>query len=572
MKSLLTWVSSILPNVFLPICIITRKRRKPILIILILQVIGLSSCFLHYYQPNSTSKIDAATIQDLQSADKYFILHSQHGNYSLTNIKVTNNILEGKTGALPKEHTNYLDPKHGDNNRFRVSRKNIVLYEVHFYSGISVDSNARVSIPLTDITRMDVYGLNKSATNESRVISIVGITLAVTGVIVAVVSVSNSCNCPQVYACYGNKTEFNGGLYSGAIYASLERTDYMPLQANYVSNNKMSLRIGNVEGEEQIINELKLIEITHHNGDNVLLDRHGRVVVFQKPHAPERAMIGSAEDVIDKVSERDGSYYSFTNQGSDQNTSDIILDFKKPANARTGKLVLRAKNTDWSGYLFHDFKSLFGNYYATWTKKKDAADPEEMGQWQINQTLPLLVSIKQGDHWKYIDYFATPGNTAERDMIMEINLVDFKNEDHIQIRMQTAYMFWSLDYAGMDFSEEQQSTFTVLNATRIMKSDSTSQTEQLMSKDHLYTHLKGKDILRAEFTVVPSKLQDQKTSYFLLSSGYYHFTKQLDGEPQIKKLKGFLENGAFDKYSRKEFQELVQKVNSKSSKDLAVEK
>jgi hypothetical protein len=539
------------------------------LIILILLVTGLSSCFLHYYQPNSSSKIDAATIQDLQSADKYFILHSQHGNYSLTNIKVTNNILEGNTGALTKEHTKYLAPIHGDKNRFHVGNKNIVLYEVHFYAGSSVDSNARVSIPLTDITRMDVYGLNKSATSESRVLSIVGITLGVTAIIIAAVSVSNSCNCPQVYACKGNKTEFNGGLYSGAIYASLERTDYMPLQANYVSDNKMSLRIGNVEGEEQIINELKLIEITHHNNDNVLMDRHGKVVVFQKPDAPEQAMISSKEDVIDKVSERDGSYYSFTNQGSDQNTSDIILDFKKPAGTCTGKLVLSAKNTNWSGYLFYDFKSLFGNYYADWTKKKDAADPEEMGKWQINQTLPLLVSIKQGDRWKYIDYFATPGNTAERDMIMEINLADFKNEDHIQLRLQTAYMFWSVDYAGMDFSEDQQTTVTVLDATGIMKSDSTSQTELLKSKDHLYTHLNGKDVLQAEFAVSPSKLQDQKTSYFLQSSGYYHFTKQLDGKPQINKLKAFLENGAFDKYSRKEFQELVQKVNNTSGKDLA---
>jgi len=42
--------------------------------------------------------------------------------------------------------------------------------------------------------------------------------------------------------------------------------------------------------------------------------------------------------------------------------------------------------------------------------------------------------MKQGDRWKYIDYFATPGNTAERDMIMEINLADFKNENHIQLR------------------------------------------------------------------------------------------------------------------------------------------
>jgi hypothetical protein len=562
MKSITSRLSGIAPVIMFPLYIIFRKNKKTGMALLLFITICLSSCFLHFYKTNTDHTVDAATIQKLQAGNKYFILHAGDAVFTIKNLKATNDILEGDLEKLPKEQLKYIHADSEKENRFPIRDRSIVLYAVHLYTQDHADNNSHISLPLKNFNRIDVYELDKGATNTSRIFSIIGLTLGTAVFIVAIVAVA-SCNCPQVYTCNGAECKFNGGLYSGAIYASLERKDYMPLQTIYPQDNKLCFRINGVEGEEEIINEMKLIKIAHEKEETALMDRNGNILLYRQPIAPERASIGEKNDITKEVSTSDAVYYSFTNRSDNQTSSDIILDFKKPAGASAGKLILRAKNSGWSGYLFHEFNSYFGNYYAEWAQKKDKADPKEMQQWQIDQSLPLLVSVKDGNNWKYIDYFVPPGNTAERDMIMKINLTGAENTDHLQIRLQTAYMFWDLDYAGMDFTEHHTYTMAELPATKIVKSDSSSQKEQLSEKDKNYTHLINKEYIVAEFEDSPLA-PGQGTSYFLMSSGYYHVNKNYPGKPAIAKLKTFLEKGAFDKFSRQKFEALQNSMANNS--------
>ena len=101
--------------------------------------------------------------------------------------------------------------------------------------------------------------------------------------------------------------------------------------------------------------------------------------------------------------------------------------------------------------------------------RKDKADPEKVLQCELDQFLPILVSVKVKSGWKFVDYFPTSGNTRARDLIMKLDLSEFSNSDHVQIRLQTTFMFWDLDYAGMDFSQGNSYQVSVIPACKEFK-------------------------------------------------------------------------------------------------------
>jgi len=549
---------------------LNRKFNKINAVLLMLAVL-VSSCFLHYYRTNTMKQIDAQEIQELQEAKKSFILHSPSGVFVLDDFKIRNDVMGARLSLLPTIYDIYLNPRTDKPNKFHVADKDEVLAEVHLYTNHQLDSSEPFALNIHEIYRADIYTFDKSATNKSTVGSIFAL-VGGAALAVGIIALMVECNCPQVYACSGNECKFKGGLYSGAIYKSLERTDYMPLTDPLLSGNKLQLKIGSVQEEEQIINQVGLLQVDHIAGTNVLLDRHGVAFGYGQPLAPESVTAKGEKNLKQVVSMADGHNYSFGNSPDEGQVSDIILDFKKPVGVSSGRLVLRARNSAWSGYLMRDFKALFGNQFTAWTAKKDAANPQEMIKWQMEQSLPIIVSIEKDNHWVEVDYFSTPGNTAPRDMIMNLDLSGFPLEDHFRIRLQTAYRFWDLDYAGIDYTPIENLRNTWLPAKKMMKSDNESQVQFLQGKDGLYTHLSPKENLDLEFEVQPVKDETEESAFFLVGGGYYHYQKNYEGEPQVGELSAFLKKGAFDHFSRKKFEEWLTLLRTNTREDLSYNK
>jgi hypothetical protein len=549
---------------------------------LILAAFGLDGCFLHFYKTNTTDSVDAATIRSLTSGNKYFILHANHQVFALSQVKVKDEMIECEVDQLSKEHQKYLRPKREDRNKFPVKDKKIVLYEVHLYTQDSVALNRHNSVPVKNIYRLDAYGLDSEATSGSRVLSIIGITAGtavVVGIIITAASVSNhlaytpppsqtggSCS-PRVYLLNKDKPELAGVLYSGAIFAPLERTDYLPLPGATPVANHLELQVGISENEEMVVHEAKLLRVRHSTDNNVLVDRYGKVLSYRRPVQPEKASIGEGRDVKEDIAADDGRYYSFSNYPVGQNSSDVVLDFKRPAGVHSGKLVIKARNSSWSYYVFSKFKSLYGNYYPTLQLQKDKADREKLLQCELDQSLPLSVSVKTAGRWKLVDYFFTPGNDAPRTMIMEIDFAGLEEADLIQIKLETTYLFWDLDYAGMDFSQNLSTESSYPAISRMWKSDSTSRVDE---PDRKNIHITGNELLGIDFAVAPCTEPGFTDSYFLAGTGYYHDNTPFRGMPQLDKLAAFSSKGAFDKFSRQKFDELMIAIRSNSNKNLPI--
>jgi hypothetical protein len=142
-------------------------------------------------------------------------------------------------------------------------------------------------------------------------------------------------------------------------------------------------------------------------------------------------------------------------------------------------------------------------------------------------------------------------------MIMQIDTKNIPG-DKLELKLETAYRFWDLDFAGIDYDDDQDFTATVLQPMQIIKSDSTDESAALQSSDDQYAHLQNDEFISFRYSV-PQTRCNTEASYFLVSGGYYHNLENTTGKADYNKLPEFKKQGAIDKFSREKYQE-VQEV------------
>ena len=385
---------------------------------------------MNFYRTNTKSSIDADNISRLKSENKYFIIHFSNNAFGLEQVYLKSDTLYGQLVSLPAVHSKYLHPKSSEKSVFKKRDRANALAEVHLYTNTVYKNDSAFSASLTSFNRADVYEFNESATRQNHTLSTVGIIasgVVIIGIITVAIaaasvsSASSGCNCPQVYMENNGAYNFTSGLYSGAVYSTLERTDYLPLSTVPYNAKDISFKIANAKNEEQFINKVELLQVTHSANTNVLADRHGDIYSYEKTIAPISAFTDDKNDIKEALTQTDEQYYSFDNNANTNGFSDVRLIFDKPANTTDAKLVIHARNTYWGGLLHKEFINLFGDDFEKWRAKQEAANPKDLEKWQTDQALPLMVYIKTNDGWKFVDYFQLIGNTASRDMIMNID-------------------------------------------------------------------------------------------------------------------------------------------------------
>lgn len=563
MKNFHSKLSVVAPFIFFPFLVLFRKKKKIAYIFLAFIILTLSSCFLNFYRTNTKPSINADNVSRLKSENKYFVIHFSNSINVLEDMYVKNDSLFGKINLLPPIHAKYLHPNTASSkNRVKHIDKKNALMEVHLYTNLQLFADDSLfAAPLTSFNRSDVYELNKSATNTNHILSTVGIVVTVgliIGTIAAIAAASaaadaaSGCNCPQVYIENNGTYNFTSGLYSGAVYSTLERTDYLPLSTISSDAKNISFKIANAKNEEQFINKVELLQVNHTSEINVLADRHGNIYSYEKTFAPTAALTDNNNNIKQVLEQTDEQYYSFDNNANKNGLSDVRLIFDKPANADNAKLIIHARNTYWGGLLHKEFINLFGDDFEKWRAKQEAANPKDLEKWQTDQALPLMVYIKQNNEWKFVDYFQLIGNTASRDMIMQIDTKNISG-DKIELKLETAYRFWDLDFAAIDYTNNQNFITTVIEPAEAIKSGSTNEKQTLLNSDKEYVHLVNDESISFKYQIPAS--QTATASYFLVSGGYYHSLEQITGKANYNELIKFKKPGAFDKFSREKYKE-----------------
>lgn len=514
-----------------------------------------------YYSVSSLEPLSRQSIvEQIQKKGKYIILHQGEKAGHLKDITINDvaHEMKGTLEPVPENHVYYKTAKkyRKANEYKKAGTKNddLPIHEIHIYTSLSPeDLYSQVTIPFSTITRIEVYDTHVGAT----VFSALGFIAIATG-LVALVAVALKSSCPFVYTGDGEGFTFTGEMYGGAIYPSLERDDYMPLPDFKPADGQYHIRISNELLEKQYTNLANLIVVEHPSSSSALVDKNGNIQTITQFENPHLATTTTNKDIESLVLKKDSISYLFDEDINDgKDLSGLILSFKKPKNSKSGKLILSAKNSFWLDYVYGKFNEQFGTYYNTFAEKQKKVKSQNLNQWSLKQNIPLSVFIETETGWKFVDYFNSIGPLASRDVIMPIDLSEIKGEN-VKIKLECGFMFWEVDYAAMDFTENIPVKISEIAATSARDENGRDVSSLIAATDNKYLiQPEIGNVATIAYAATAPQIQGNVQSVFLHSRGYYEYVRSYENMPNILTLQSFKEKGGFTKFSKNQYNEFI---------------
>lgn len=553
------WCNLIRPGKGFPSLIVIQhlKLTRWVAFLLIIATLNLmQSCY--YFKVKTHNKPTPETVSELNDQGKNFFLHLNEKTWRLMDVALTSNTLSGEILKIDNSHLNY-NVKPDKPNRY-YKKKNInqrhLLNEVHLYVEELVDlGDNKVSIPAASISKVEIYDKDTATTTGSWILGALGVTAGVY-LILAILILIFKESCPFIYTHNGENYQFAGEIFSGAIQPGLERHDYLVLPELKPHNGEYLLKVTNEVKEIQHINLMEIEVIDHAEEVNVLMDKYGRIQTFLEPVLPASAETHNGQDILSLVNQKDTYYYNFNESaGSDDPFDEVILTFNKPLNAQTGKLLIRAKNSLWLEHVFSRFHDMFGRMYNTFDKKEAKKPAEELRKLMFEQGFPLKVYMERNGEWVLQDFYEIAGPMAMKNDVLALDLKDTSNET-VRIKIETGLMFWELDYAAMDFSENASYARVIVPAAQAIDENNLDITKSIQNDDQEYY---SQPIIgnEAVITFPVPELAGESRTVVLHSKGYYKIIREQGGRAQWNKLKTFRDPGRMAQYSRELYEEFI---------------
>ena len=523
---------------------------------LILFLLFLSFCGCSYYKVKKTSLDDSSGLQieKLEPEERYVILHSGNQIMHLDQVTIDGdkNELKGFLTNLNSEHR-AIRPRNNRTYRYDSGERD-PLNEVHFYTRerMNLRMGEEVSIPFTMLDSVSVNNPNVA----KSILNVAGIALGVYAVAMIVVALTKS-SCPFIYVKDGNEFVFQGELYPGAITPNIQRDDYIPLPQFSPSGDEYIIKVTNELKEIQYTDLLQLMVLEHPADVKVLLDKNGKPHSFSQIEGPKKAFSDRFSVDLASVLQQDEKPFMFDSTIESQDGSrSLTMEFSKPAGAKQAKLFLTAKNSFWLDYTFGKFNEKFGVYYNTFQKKQLETPAEESTQWAVDQNIPLSIYIRTNGDWKLIERIKTVGPLAYRDLVVPIDLEGIQ-EENVVLKLETGFMFWEVDRAGMDFSENIPMNEVVLEPSSAIDEKGKNVTDLIRKTDSKYLIQPeiGNEVI-VSFKYKPENKGGRATA-FLKNRGYYTYIRDYKGIPEFAELQTFKKRGRFSQFSEEQYKKFV---------------
>jgi hypothetical protein len=542
----------------------TRIFLVPVLLILIV-VAGCS-----YFKVSTTYMATADDIASVLKPDKKFVFHHRNNVFVGDQLYVQNDSL---IGIFSSNYTPYIKPgkKHvvivpePDGSAYRYKRDSLgrgIVKEIHLFSDTIVRKKdagqVRIALNLRDINRFDVYSKD-GTTNTLSFLALVVLSVPVFfaaffGVLLLLSLITGSC--PFIYVNTGDGFQFEGEIYSGAVYAPLERHDYLILPHLVAENGEYLLKMSNEVQEIQYTNLMELLVVDHPAATKILIDKYGNCQTSVKPESPYKAVNLAGSDLLDKVKGRDSLVYAGELKSDSIPLVDgVIMTFARPPEARSGKLFLHVKNSQWLDYVYKNTHDLLGSYYDNWVRKQNKADPQKLKEWPLSQKIPLSVYIEKNGRWEFCDYLNMAGPMAFRDDVISLDLAGVHG-DSLKIKLEAGAFFWEIDYAAIDYSLNLPVKITQVKPNQAITGIEKDITDLLQFDDMKYfVQSANADLADISYKVPPAG--DGERTVILHSKGYYQMLSEGEGRPEIRKLKEIRESGQFLEYSRELMEQII---------------
>lgn len=520
-----------------------------------------AGCYYYTYMTDSDPTIEK--LDKLKNSPNYIIVHNADQAFSLKGVRVDQQAqtISGTLLQLTEEQKQYLEtkPVPGSANRYEKRGKNAtpdVINEVHFYiKDIPLAEGETITLSARSIEKVEVYDPDTGATTASFIFGGLGIALGVLTVIVIIVLLTKS-SCPFVYVNNGSAYVFAGEIYSGAIFKCIERDDYL-LLPHAEPDQALEIKIANKLKEEQYINQIGILQVSHPAGTIVLPDRFGKVHLTRQVVPMMGAKVDD-HDVTHLLQKPDSTYFSFNAESGEDVFNDVILTFPKPAKATEGHLVMNAKNSLWGDYVFGEFTRMFGSSYESWIKKQNKKSRADNEHWAAEQGLAMKVFVESMGEWKAVDTVDLIGPLAFRDFVVPLDLSAHEG-DTLRVKLSAGFMLWDLDYAGMDYSADTGMEINYIEPSIATTHTGDDAVIRLLEADDRYLIQKSTgDEVNISFPVSSVKKTDAQVDYILHSRGYYQHIRDYTGAPQVTTLLTFKDKGRFSQFSKEKYDEMNQ--------------
>ncbi|WP_020568137.1 hypothetical protein [Neolewinella persica] len=525
----------------------TIVRKSGVYLVSIVLLFLAHSCT--YFKAKVAYSDFETSINNIGDTYQYFVLHDGDAMYELAGLTVDSTSVSGNLMPIKKP----VLYRPGRTSRIRENERSI-LNEVHVYlrAGTEALQVGYADIPLTDVLEIRIIDKDNGATTASYVFSTVAVAGAVV-IAVAALAFSNSSapsqmsSCPYVYVNSGETFVFTGEAFGGAVGANLVRDDYMPLPAMAPVDGSYQLRITNELKEKQYTDLAELILVNHRPEQKVLLDKTGNVQVLENLQEPVKATSYSGTDLLPSMVEADSEMYLFNDEDFSEN--GIVLTFKKPAHAPSGRLLISAKNTLWFDYVIGEFFKKYGGYFGAFMKKQGKISSPDQLETIRDNNFPLSIYAKRNGEWELVDYLMTVGPLAARDFAVPIDLGKYPGEE-IEIKIETGFMFWEVDQIAMDFTDNSDLSIAHLQPLSAYGTGQQDWKAALEKTDEDYmAQEKVGEVTELRYAVPPVPA-GQVQSAFLHTRGYYELIRDFTGFPKIAELNKFKDGAYFSTFSR----------------------
>lgn len=555
-------MKSVASSKFRPLNFFVKNKKTASFLSVFLTLIFLNLVIgCSYYNVKSvttSSETIASQIQEFANTQKYVVIHSGPDTWHLGNIKV-NETDKTISGIVQQLDTNHIPKTIRETKRtHRYNGDKEVLNEVHFYISSNVTRNygEPTTISISEINSISVNDKNTGRTVLNVFGGVVGVLA-----LVAIIAILTKSSCPFIYVQNGEEFVFTGELYPGILTKNQQRNDYLKLPNIDITDNEYNIKITNELKEIQHTDLVQLMEIIHSDDVQILLDKNGNIHTFSNIISPNSVLIDNLNTDNKPALFKDNNSYLFnSNLINSSSLRNIELKFKKPEQTDHAKLFLTVKNSMWLDYVFGKFNEQFGTYYTQFQKDQQNAPSEKSTTWINEQNIPLSVYLKTKKGWELVDRINTVGPMASRDIAVPINLNKIKGEDII-IKLETGFMFWELDFAGIDFTDNLALDINYISPSRATDHNNANVTHLLSAADNNYfIQPNVGDEVVISFKTSETNL-DLKRTFFLKNRGYYNYIRDYNGKPNFQKLKLFREAGAFTEFSKLEYEVLMDYEN-----------
>ena len=513
----------------------------------------LTGCFNSYYKAITTDKNTLVQNVNTQYQQRYFILRDGSSAYSMSNLIVSDDkkTINCHIENLPETHILHLVNGHNGHKRYKRNAKELgILNEVHLYipSDSTVKPGSNYTLALDKVQKIEVIEKDKGRTTASYVLGGVGIAIGAFA-IVGIIALATKSSCPFVSAYDGTQMQLQGEIYGGAIYPQLARNDYLSLKMSPNPAGVLQLQISNELKENQFTDFAELLVVTHDKDVKVVPDEMGNLYSVKQPVLPITAVANDINVMQAVQISNDDLTYKFDDTTAAKEDNSLTLSFNKPVNTAHAKLILRLKNSYWLDMVYGKFLQGFGNQYSSFMQTQRNASVEKLNNWKKEQQMPLNISVQTNSGWQTQQSLTTFGPLANRETVIPLDVSNVK-DGKINVKLNSGFMFWEIDYAAMDFSND-----AALQVTKLSPKKATDETGKnilpLLNKadgNYLEQPLPGNTAV-IEFAYSPVSDTNKTQTYILHAKGYYEHVRNYTNTADINFLQKFKQPGALSNYS-----------------------